>query len=99
MVSGSLPAANYPSFDLHGTNRSPEFFADCPRLTDQCGRLKTMALVGCTLKRRQNFAVQAAMVLFSAFFQLMVQVLPNILQRKRRHVEIKMVPVWMSTVA
>jgi hypothetical protein len=55
-------------FDLGGTNRTPEFFADRARLTDQCTWFKTKTLVGCTPKGRKNFAVQAAVVLFGSFF-------------------------------
>jgi hypothetical protein len=55
-------------FDLGGTNRTPELFADRARLTDQCTYFKTKTLVGCTLKGRKDFAVQAAWCSFGTLF-------------------------------
>src|SRR5439155_18468014 len=85
MLSGSQPTTSYPGLDLSGTDLALEFFADRPRLADQCGRLNAPALVGYILECREDFPVQAAMIFLGTFFYLPVQVCWNVLQSDARH--------------
>ena len=84
MLSGSQPTTSYPGLDLSGTDLALEFFADRPRLADQCGRLNAPALVGYISECREDFPVQAAMMFLGTFFEFPVQVCWNVFQRDRR---------------
>ena len=68
MLSESQPTTSYPGLDLSGTDLALEFFADRPRLADQCGRLNAPALVGYISECREDFPVQAAMMFLGTFF-------------------------------
>jgi len=97
MPSGSPPAGALPSIDFRCGDLASEFGASSTRFADEGVHVNRMRFSGRALQRYDYLLVEAAMMLFSAVFQLPVQTSRKILQSDRCHNGTVTVPFWLST--